>query len=173
MVLSGTIGPFSVPDVMQFLSHTRSTGKLVLDGEDDQAWAYFHQGELIYARRRGPSERLGERLLRLGYISESQLIGANLRAGLATEKKRIGQIFLEAGSVDQETLTKVITDQIRAVVAKMVAWPRGRFRFYLGRLPEDEDILLDVSLDLLLLEGLQKVDELARPEGQDRDRDSG
>jgi len=131
-----------------------------METDTDRGWVYFHKGDLIYARRRGPTERLGERLLRLGYISESQLMGANLRASMARPHRRIGQIFLEAGSLNQETLQKVVQDQIREVVVEMLSFSQGSFQFYAGRLPADEDILLDVSLDLLLLEGLQKLDEL-------------
>ena len=162
MILSGKIGPFGVAEVLQFLSHCQVTGQMVIDTGSDQAWVYFHEGKLIYARRRGPSERLGERLLRLGYISESQLLGANLRAGLSRQQQRIGQIFLEAGSVNQQTLQKVVRDQIREIVTQVISFTEGEFRFFAGRLPEDEDILLDVSLDLLLLEGLKKMDELTR-----------
>lgn len=165
MILSGHIGPFSVTDIFQFLSLVNGTGQLVLDTGIERAWVYFYRGQLIYARREGPSERLGERLLRLGIISESQMAGVNLRAGLAPPgKKRIGQILLEAGSLDEETLQRVVRDQIRETVADILAFAGGGFRFFADVLPHEEDILLDVSLDLLLLEGLTRLDEQGRVE---------
>jgi len=164
MVLSGKIGPFSVADIFQFLASTQVTGQLIIDTPEDRALVYFHKGLLIYARREGPTERLGERLLRLGIISESQLLGANLRAERKAQKRRIGQIFLAAGSLDQETLVQVIRDQIREVIQQVLAFSRGDFMFHADRLPEGEDILLDIPMDLLLLEGLAQLDITTRDE---------
>jgi hypothetical protein len=169
VILSGLIGPFTIADVFQFLANAQCTGQLVIDTGDDRALVYFHTGELIYARRKGPTERLGERLLRLGIISESQLLGANLRAEMNKHNRRIGQIFIEAGSLDRSTLQKVVRDQIREVVNQVLAFTRGEFQFHADRLPEGEDILLDIPLELLLIEGLTRLDEIA----QDLTKESG
>ena len=74
MILSGKIGPFTVAEIFQFLAHSRVTGQLVIDTGEERAWIYFHKGELIYARRRGPTERIGERLFRMpGSCSRGRL----------------------------------------------------------------------------------------------------
>jgi len=67
MILSGRLGPFTVVDVLQFLALSKVTGKLVLNARRERARVYFHDGALVYARREGPGERLGERLQRLGW----------------------------------------------------------------------------------------------------------
>ncbi|MFH1842756.1 MAG: DUF4388 domain-containing protein [bacterium] len=163
MILKGLLGSFTVVDVFQFLALAKVTGLLIIDTVNDRAWIYFHKGELIYARRQGPTERLGDRLLRLGIISESQLAGVDLRNNLESGKKRIGQILVDAGSLDQESLQKVVRNQIQEVVTDIIAFESGEFRFYEDRLPHEEDILLDVSLDLLLLEGMKRLDEIRMP----------
>lgn len=162
MILSGMIGAFTVPDVFQFLARTRVTGQLVIETDQDQAWIYFNRGDLVYARREGPTERLGERLLRLGYITESQLLGVDLRYDLSPQDKRIGQIFLEAGTLAEGTLGKVVRGQIRETAERILGFEEGVFRFHEGRTPEGEDILLDVDLELLLMEGMKRLDELSR-----------
>lgn len=162
MILSGRIGPFSVVDVLQFLSLARVTGKLVLDTRREKARIYFHDGALVYARREGPTERLGDRLVRLGLVTASQIAGADIRAEINPEKRRIGQILVEAGSLDQARLQQVVRDQILETVYHILGLGAGEFRFFADVLPDGEDILLDVSLDLLLLEGLKKMDELRR-----------
>jgi hypothetical protein len=161
-ILQGRLGPFTVADVFQFLAMAEATGRLVVEAADDRAMAYFHRGRLIYARRNRPPERLGDRLLRLGLLERRQLAGMELRAELAPAGKRIGQVLVEAGSIDQDTLRRVVRDQIRETVSDILAFRRGDFHFEAGRLPHDEDILLDVSLDVLLLEGMKRLDELAR-----------
>ena len=166
MILSGQIGPFSVVDVLQLLSMAEQTGKLVIDSRREKARIYFHQGELVYARRDGPRERLGERLVRLGLVEPSQIAGANLRAEIRAERVRIGQVLVEAGTITQEQLRQVVRDQILEAVYDILGISSGEFRFFEGVLPEGEDILLDVSLDLLLLEGLKRIDELRRDAGE-------
>ncbi|MHB8078659.1 MAG: DUF4388 domain-containing protein [Candidatus Krumholzibacteriia bacterium] len=165
MILSGRIGPFSVVDVLQFLSLSRVTGKLVLDTRREKARIYFHDGALVYARREGPTERLGDRLVRLGLVTPSQIAGADIRVEINPDKRRIGQILVEAGSLDQARLQQVVRDQILETVYHILALGGGEFRFFADVLPDGEDILLDVSLDLLLLEGLKKMDELRRDGG--------
>ncbi len=166
ITLRGWIGSYTVADLFQFLARIRSTGQVVLDTGFDLAWVYFHKGALIYARRQGSMERLGEMLLRLGHVTDSQLAGANLRSGLSADKKRIGEILVEAGSLDRDLLQQTVKDQIREAVIRILVFKEAEFRFHEGRLPHGEDILLDVDLELLLLEGLRKIDELAgNPEG--------
>jgi hypothetical protein len=164
MILSGLIGPFSVVDVLQFLSLSKQTGKLVIDSRHEKARVYFHRGDLVYARRDGPCERLGERLVRLGIVTPSQIAGANLKAEIQANHVRIGQILLEAGSLTPEQLRQIVRDQILEAVYGILGFSTGEFRFFAGVLPEGEDILLDVSLDLLLLEGLKRIDELRQGE---------
>jgi hypothetical protein len=165
MILNGRIGPFSVVDVLQFLSLSRVTGKLVLDTRREKARIYFHDGALVYARREGPTERLGDRLVRLGLVTASQIAGADIRVEINPDKRRIGQILVEAGSLDQARLQQVVRDQILETVYHILGLGAGEFRFFADVLPDGEDILLDVSLELLLLEGLKKMDELRRDGG--------
>ncbi len=166
MILSGQIGPFSVVDVLQLLSMAKQTGKLVIDSRREKARVYFHRGELVYARPDGPRERLGERLVRLGLVTPSQIAGANLKAEIRAERMRIGQILVEAGTITQEQLRQVVRDQILEAVYDILGIATGEFRFFDGVLPEGEDILLDVSLELLLLEGLKRIDELRQAAGE-------
>ncbi len=171
MILSGQIGPFSVVDVLQFLSLAKVTGKLLIETRGDRARVYFHEGALVYARREGPTERLGERLIRLGLITPSQLEGAKIRAEINPGRKRIGQILIEAGSLEPAALQRVVREQILETVYELLAIRRGEFRFFAGSLPAGEDILLDVSLDMLLLEGLRKLDELRHADAGDPRRE--
>lgn len=161
MDLRGRIELFGVANIFQLLHQAEATGKLVLTGPDQKARVYFHQGHLIYARSDAQMERLGEYLVRTGVLEPAQLEGAKMKAGLE-ENRRIGSILVESGSISDEELRGAVTNQIKETVYRLVRVEEGSFAFYSQIYPENEDILLDVSLDLLLLEGLRKLDELQR-----------
>ncbi len=160
MDLRGKIGLFEVTSIFQLLHMAQASGKLVLTGAREKARIYFHQGHLIYARTDGPTERIGEYLVRTGQLEPTQLEGARMKA--VNEGKRIGAILVESSSITEEQLITAVTEQIKEVVYKLVAMEEGTFAFYSQIYPENEDILLDVSLDMLLVEGLRKLDELKR-----------
>ena len=165
MDLRGRIDLFGVANIFQLLHQAESTGKLVLEGEDQRGRVYFHEGRLIYARTDADIERIGDLLVRKGALEPSQLEGAKIQAD--RRGVRIGTVLVEGGGLEQATLVRAIQEQIQEVVFHLVRIERGSFAFYGQIYPENEDVLLDVSLDLLLLEGLRKLDELAHfgPEG--------
>lgn len=159
MDLRGRIDLFGVANIFQLLHQAEATGKLVLESEDQRGRVYFHQGRLIYARSDAALERIGEVLVRTGALEPSQLEGARIQA----ERRgvRIGTVLVESGSVSPERLSQAIREQIQEVVYRLVALESGSFAFYGQIYPENEDILLEVELEMLLLEGLRKLDELA------------
>lgn len=159
MDLRGRIDLFGVANIFQLLHQAESTGKLVLEGEDQRGRVYFHQGHLIYARTDAEIERIGDLLVRKGALEPAQLEGAKIQAD--RRNVRIGTVLVEGGGLEQGVLTRAIKEQIMEVVYNLVRIEQGSFAFYSQIYPENEDILLDVSLDLLLLEGLRKLDELA------------
>ncbi len=163
MDLRGRIELFGVANIFQLLHLAQATGKLVLIGSGQRARVYFHQGRLIYARTDARTERLGDYLVRTGVLDRSQLEGAKMKAGLS-EGKRIGAILVEVGSISEEQLKDAVRSQIQEVVFQLVSIEEGTFAFYSQIYPENEDILLDVSLDYLMIEGLRKLDEMGREE---------
>ncbi|HKK69767.1 MAG TPA: DUF4388 domain-containing protein [Candidatus Krumholzibacteria bacterium] len=169
MDLRGRIDLFGVANIFQLLHQAEATGKLVLEGEDQRGRVYFHQGSLIYARTDADVERIGDLLVRKGALEPAQLEGAKIQAD--RRGVRIGTVLVESGGLEDDVLAQAIKDQIMEVVYHLVRIDRGSFAFYSQIYPENEDILLDVSLDLLLLEGLRKLDELEHfgPEGRPAD----
>ena len=163
MDLRGRIELFGVANIFQLLYLAEATGKLVLNGSGQRARVYFHQGRLIYARTDARTERLGDYLVRTGVLDRSQLEGAKMKAGLS-EGKRIGAILVEGGNITGEQLKDAVRSQIQEVVYQLVSIEEGTFAFYSQIYPENEDILLDVSLDYLMIEGLRKLDEMGRLE---------
>lgn len=166
MDLRGRIDLFGIANIFQLLNQAEATGKLVLEGESERGRVYFHEGRLIYARTDATMERIGDALVREGIIEPAQLEGARIQADRRLDS-RIGALLVESGSLTQEQLVGAIKGQIQEVVYRLVAIEQGSFAFYSQIYPENEDILLDVSLEFLLIEGLRKLDEFNAfgPEG--------
>jgi hypothetical protein len=169
--LRGRIDLFGVANLFQMLHHAEVTGKLVLDSGELRGRVFWHQGRLIYARTDHPAERLGDLLVRTQVLDPARLEGARIQA----ERRgvRIGTVLVEGGAISEQQLVEAIKTQITEVVYRLVALEMGTFSFYSQIYPENEDILLDVSLDLLLLEGLRLIDELQRPDGPPPGEDVG
>lgn len=158
MDLRGRIDLFGVANIFQLLQQSEATGKLVLEGVELRGRVYFHQGRLVYARSDAPTERIGDVLVRTGALDAAQLEGAKIQAD--RRGVRIGTVLVESGSLSPQQLAAAIREQISEVVYSLVTIASGSFAFYSQIYPENEDILLDVSLDMLLLEGLRRFDEL-------------
>ncbi len=67
--------------------------------------------------------------------------------------------MIEKGFLEKESLVEAIQEQIKEVVYAVLSWTEGQFIFFRGVQPRDEDILLDVKMDHLILEGLKRLDE--------------
>ncbi len=158
MDLRGRIELFGVANIFQLLHQAEATGKLVLEAQGESARVYFHQGMLIYARTDAEVERIGELLVRIGALEPTQLEGARIKADRLGQ--RIGAVLVESGSVQHSDLVTAIREQIKSVVYRLVRIQNGFFTFHAQVYPENEDILLDVGLDMLLLEGFRQLDEL-------------
>jgi hypothetical protein len=157
--LNGRIELFGVANVFQFMQLAQATGKLVLIGDSHRARVYFHEGNLIYARTDATTERLGDYLVRAGVLEQAQLDRLDLQAELSTGR-RIGSILVDRGILTEEQLKTAVRNQIKEVVFRLMRLDEGIFAFHSNIYPKNEDILLDVSLDYLMLEGVRKMDEL-------------
>ncbi len=77
----------------------------------------------------------------------------------AKHSGRIGNTLIARKLIDHDTLVSAIHELMKEVVYEVLAWKQGSFLFMKDCAPQDEDILLDVKLDYLILEGLKRIDE--------------
>ena len=75
MGLEGTLRVFSLTDIFQMLGLQRKTGVLSVEGEDDTITISFLGGQVVAAEStaRRLDNRLGNLLIRAGYVSQEQL----------------------------------------------------------------------------------------------------
>ena len=72
--------------------------------------------------------------------------------------------MIERRFIEYDALVSAIKDQMKEVVYEVLCWRKGYFIFFNKVEPQDEDILLDVRVDYLLLEGLKRLDETTKCE---------
>ncbi len=156
MDLRGNLGVFEPIFVFQILNLAMCTGELILEKKDNRASVYFDQGKLTFAEIADRPTRLGEYLVREGYISDDQLERALAKK---TSKKKIGRVLMDEGVLDEKVLKHALEEQIKEVVYEVVKWRVGKFAFKQGRKPKALEISIDIPLDHLMLEGLKRLDE--------------
>ena len=160
MGLEGTLKVFSLTDIFQMLGLQRKTGVLVVEGEDDTVTISFLGGQVVAAESaaRRLENRLGNLLIRAGYVTQEQLDGI-----LVTQKEtqqRMGFLLVRERLVDPQELRQALRLQIARIVYTAFRWQDGRFLFSQeGMIDYDADHMAPVSTDTILMEAAQMVDE--------------
>ena len=145
--------------VFQIVNMAGLTGELKFVTPASVASFYFKSGELVYATIDTRKKKLGEFLIENGWINREQLDAALREHAAAKHPGRIGNILIAHRLLDYDTLVAAIHEQMKEVVYEVLAWRQGSFLFMKDVLPQEEDILLDIKLDYLILEGLKRIDE--------------
>lgn len=162
MDLGGDLAVMDPSMIFQVTGICGLTGKMKLITLDNVASFWFRGGGLLFATIDTGKKKIGEFLTSSGVITEKQLDEALDEIRKKKGKKRIGNILIDRGYLDYETLEKAIHEQIKEVVYEVLPWKKGQFVFFADVEPEHEDILLDIRMDHLILEGLKRIDEAAR-----------
>lgn len=164
MDFGGNLSILEPSIVFQIMSLSALTGEIKFVTADNVASFYFKEGELIYATIDTRKIKLGRFLIEKGLITEEQL-SKTLREYTSKEGyERIGHALIARGYLDYNSLAAAIQEQMKEVVYEVLKWKKGQFIYFHGIVPQDEDILLDVKLDHLILEGLKRLDEAKGPQ---------
>ncbi|MDD3642040.1 MAG: DUF4388 domain-containing protein [Candidatus Krumholzibacteria bacterium] len=162
MDFGGELAVLDPSMVFQITNLCGLTGRMKFITADNVASCWFKEGELLYATIDTRRRKIGEVLVEKKMITGRQLEEALEESRSRTKKTRLGNILIEKGHLDFETLVSAIQDQMKEVVYEVLPWNKGQFVFFSGVEPEQEDILLDVRVDHLILEGLKRMDESIR-----------
>ncbi len=165
MALEGNLKDFSLADMFRLLAKGQKTGTLHVARDGAEGRICFKDGAVIFAASEGHKDNLGKRLARAGIISDKQLRQAlGLQKIQKKEKagRRLGQILIDEGYVEQPVLEDFIQDQISDALFEMFRWDEGQLRFEPDEACEDEDIGLAVSVDALVADAEKRLDQWNR-----------
>ena len=155
--LEGSLEIFGPIAVMQMIHLAQASGELELDTFDNSARVYFERGNVTFAGISSRPMRLGDALLKEKRIKKKDLDGILRKR--KKEGKKLGVHLVEEGIIGEDELRQAVEEQIKEVIYEIVRWLDGRFTFTSGKKPKAQDILIDIPLDYLMLEGLKRLDE--------------
>ncbi len=159
MAIEGSLQDVSLADICQLLGMGRKTGCLSLTDRSNFGYIYFENGRVIHASVLNRPDRLGELLVRNHVITRKDLSQAMERQAHDRDK-RLGEILVDQGSIDQEALQKYIQLQIEEAVYNLFTWNQGSFHFDPEQRPDEEGMfLVSIPPESLLMEGARRVDE--------------
>ncbi len=157
--LQGNIQRFTLPEIFQLIASGRKSGTLGIQRDDSIVMVYLKEGEVIYGYGPRQTFHLGKLLRDRGVINETQLEKAIKEQAKNNNSKRLGEILIEHQYIDRNDLEKVVKNQVEELLYSLLSWETGSFKFYEGQFPTDEEILVKISVENVILEGLRRVDE--------------
>jgi len=166
--LKGQIAELPVPEILQHLSQSRSTGILTLVSGGARKALYMNEGRVVFASSNLPNDRLGELLIREGKITVEEY-EASIRA--LSKGKRQGKVLVEMGALTPKDLWEGVQLQVKEIVISIFPWEEGTFHFEESSLPEKERITVDLDIVDLILIGLRRVPSTGRLQSRYPDPD--
>jgi hypothetical protein len=159
VLLQGNLREFSLPNIFQLVKMSAKSGALTIRREGESGKVFFRDGVITYAYSQPQLIPLGERLVKAGAVSAAQL-----KQALAAQKKsgdgsRLGRILLGQGHIDRGTLEQAVREQIQDTAFTFFGWSDGEFEFVAEDLPPEEDVLVEMSVETVVMEGCRRIDE--------------
>ncbi len=159
MLLQGSLQEFNLANVLQLVKMSAKTGTLTLRCEERWGRLYFRNGFIYYAFVDPQLMPLGERLVRSGAITPRQLEEALAAQRAGPEGTRLGKVLEALGFVSRGTLAEAVGDQIEEAAFHLLTWTEGEFEFLGDAPPADEEIVLELTVDGLILDSCRRIDE--------------
>jgi hypothetical protein len=156
-MLKGTLDDFTLPDIFRLMSLSKKTGLLQVERSAGQGKVYFRDGEVYYAESSLSKEPLGQKLVKAKVLTEGQLRKAlDQHAGSG---KRLGEVLLESGAVDEEQIMMVIRQQIEDAAFDLLRWELGEF-LWDPAVEATPEVTIYVTVENLIMEASRRLDEL-------------
>jgi hypothetical protein len=156
--MNGTLAEGVVPGLLRELYVGRKTGLLHFTQGNELRSVRFRGGTIVNAQTNVAADYLGEVLVRKGLLTTADL--ARATEIVLRDKKRLGQVFIELGIMDQGRLEDAMAFQVHEILAKVFAWHEGSYRFEeQAEEAVNEELTLKLSTGELILEAVQQVQD--------------
>ena len=160
MAIQGTLKTMSLTDLLQFLAAGRKSGTLKFDRENISKQVYFENGLIVGSKSNDPREYLGQVLLHYGKVDEAQLQAA--REAQRTSGAKLGEVLVQQGFLTEDEVLDILKTRTLDAIYDLFVWNEGEFEFYDDEPLPDDLILIEVEPTTVIMEGIYRLDELAR-----------
>ena len=150
----------SLTDLLQFLAAGRKSGTLKFDQGKITKQVYFKNGMIVGSKSNDPREYLGQVLLHYGKVDEAQLKAA--REVQRTSGAKLGEVLVEQGFLTENEVLDILKTRTLDAIYDLFVWTDGDFEFFDEEPLSDELLLIEVEPTNVIMEGIYRLDELAR-----------
>jgi hypothetical protein len=154
-LLSGNTRTVTLPVVLQILQHASVSGTLTVRREGVEKCVHIKSGQIIFATSNDGNDRLGEILVRTGFLTRENLEAAlklyQKNAGL----KKIGAILVENGFVSPKNLFTGLKAQVKDIIYSLFLWDDADYRFEESL--ADDIIQLQINLQELIADIIERM----------------
>lgn len=156
VILSGDLGAFPLADLVAFLSQSRWTGVIRVHTPTGERSLTMKEGEVRAASSDNESERLGEVMVRLGFVQRQQLEETLLE----NPPSKVGRALVEKGAMQAHDLFRCVTMQVTDIFDAVMLSREGVFYLVDQPLEEKAQQNIQLSTQSLLMDAIRKLDEL-------------
>lgn len=159
VVLAGDCGAFHLADLIAFLGQSRWTGVLRVTASSGERSLLLKDGDVRSAASDSSGDRIGEVMVRMGYVARPALEKVLAEA----PPSRIGKALVERGLIKAHDLYKCLNEQISEIFHGIMLSKEGAFALIDQEI--DEKALthnLSLSMNGLLMDSIRKIDELTQ-----------
>ena len=159
MALKGNLRDFSTTQLLNLVNLARKTGKLAIDGQNQNAILYFREGRLVHASTNAQEGHLAAMLLKTGKLTREQAEAINNQASSSSDKV-MGKYLMDSRLVSRDDIVQGVKDYMLEIVYDLFTWTEGEFFFEQNTLPANDRITVPLNLDNVILEGSRRIQEL-------------
>jgi hypothetical protein len=158
MELEGNLRTFQLPDILRFLAMGHMTGTLTLAGGERTVELLIKEGRLVGTSAPERSIRLGQLLVYSGLLSRKDLNEA-LEQQTHDSERMLGEMLIERKLATSQQVEQALLLQIKEELWELFSWSDGTFNFEHGGAPGMKRALLELDIEPLLAEGLERLEQ--------------
>jgi hypothetical protein len=168
VTMLGTFHSDILNNLVLYLRNNRQNGVLgVTTGPLTKA-VFFKSGHIVFSGSTDATERIGNVLLRLGYVTEDQL----REVAAHDDPRRFGVRVKDAGFINHEQLWDALRTQVVGICCSLVDFPVGNYFFLPGSVPGDSFNHFLIEPTEVLFQGVIRQDERLHALGAPVERDT-
>lgn len=166
--LQGNLEMMPVAEILQLLHFQHQTGIFRVQSGDQAVCIFFNQGRIQLAT----SQNLRSEFCLGRMLLQSQALPPDLLHQALTQRcddsPPLGEFLVNSQMLEAEALNCALKNQTAGLVFELLHWKKGHFSFETAQqIPAlAQRAQLDLSVDELVLEGFQRLDEWAVMEQQ-------